>query len=558
MKAEESLPRRPMLLWLLAAVLWFGPLDSTHLFEPDEGRYGEIPREMVASGDWVTPRLDAIKYFEKPPLQYWASALALRLFGQHEWSVRLWPALAGFLGLVLSGALARRLYDGRTALLTVIIQGSSLLYLALGRIVTLDMSLCFSLQIAMTALVLLAQRTPPGPAGGPVGVAAGRWRWPVMLGVGVTLAVLSKGLVGILIPGAVAALYMVWMRDWTLPWRAQQWWTLLVLAVLGAPWFLLVAARNPEFAHFFFIVQHVERFVSRAGFDRYEPAWFFVPVLLLGFLPWTTLLPRALLQAWNAARSGERASAMLLVWAGFVFAFFSVSQSKLIPYILPMVPALALLCGRSLAAMSAVRMARHLTLIVLLGGALGLLILLLWPLPAAAHLVAQASSRSILGYACAWLLLAAGAALGVHWARQARPLAAAAAAGLGAWMMAQSALLATEQLPRMQQLVRLEQRTLPWIGNSTHIYCVNDYWQPLPYYWRRPCTLVGYRGELDFGLQQEPWLARSTLEQFASEWRSQSDALAILRPADFLQLQALGLPMRVIYTAQSLVAVVRQ
>jgi hypothetical protein len=125
-------------------------------------------------------------------------------------------------------------------------------------------------------------------------------------------------------------------------------------------------------------------------------------------------------------------------------------------------------------------------------------------------------------------------------------------------MLAQCALLAAEQLPRMQNLVQLETQVQPLLGNSTRFYCVNDYLQPLPFYWRRPCTLVGYRGELDFGLKQEPWRWIPNLQQFASDWQRQSDALAILRPEDYRQLQALGLPMHVIYTAQSLVAVVRR
>ncbi|MGA2023306.1 MAG: glycosyltransferase family 39 protein [Steroidobacteraceae bacterium] len=551
---QQWLPRRGLLLWLLAALLWFGPLNSTHLFEPDEGRYAEIPREMVQSGDWVTPRLDAIKYFEKPPLQYWATALAFTLFGAQAWSTRLWPALSGFLGLVLTGFLGRRLYGARTAALAMIIQGSSLLYLGLARIATLDMSLCFALQIAMSALALLAE----GPSAKQAGVRGGGWQMPCLLGLGIALAVLAKGLVGILIPGAVACLYMLCMRDWSLPWRAQPWWTLIALAALAAPWFLLVAARNPEFAHFFFVVQHFQRYLSSSGFDRYAPAWFFIPVLAAGFLPWTSLLPRALWQAFGAARRGERGTALLALWALFVFMFFSLSQSKLIPYILPLIPALALLCARSLAGMAAPRFARHLAALGCFAAAMVALILLLWSMKAAAPLVTRASPASILGFALAFLWLALGAAIGMLLARRARPLAAAAAAGLGGWMLAQSALLGAEQLPRMQYLIAIEQRTAPWVGNSTRIYCVNDYWQPLPFYWQRPCTLVGYRGELDFGLQQEPWRGMSNLQQFASDWERQSDALAILRPEDYRQLQALGLPMRVIYTAGSLVAVVRR
>ncbi|MGH8230369.1 MAG: ArnT family glycosyltransferase, partial [Steroidobacteraceae bacterium] len=137
------------LLWLSLALLWFAPLNSPHLFDPDEGRYGEIPREMVATGDWVTPRLDGIKYFEKPALGYWATAVAIKLFGQHAWTVRLWPALAGFLGLLLTGWLARRLYGPRAALLALLVQAGAMLYIALSRIATLDMGLSFALQLAM-------------------------------------------------------------------------------------------------------------------------------------------------------------------------------------------------------------------------------------------------------------------------------------------------------------------------------------------------------------------------------------------------------------------------
>src|SRR5580658_11087807 len=142
-------------LWLGLALLWFLPLDWPHLFDPDEGRYAEIPREMVASGDWVTPRLDAIKYFEKPALQYWTTAVAYELFGEHAWTVRLWPALTGFLGLMLTWGLARRIFDERAGLLAVMVQASALLYIRMARISTLDMSLSFSLQLAMTALALL-------------------------------------------------------------------------------------------------------------------------------------------------------------------------------------------------------------------------------------------------------------------------------------------------------------------------------------------------------------------------------------------------------------------
>jgi 4-amino-4-deoxy-L-arabinose transferase-like glycosyltransferase len=542
--------RTSTVFWLGLALLWFLPLNSPHLFDPDEGRYAEIPREMVASGDWVTPRLDAIKYFEKPALGYWATAAAFEVFGQHAWTVRLWPALCGMLGLVLTFALGRQLYDQRAALVAVLVQASALLYVAMARIATLDMSLSFGLQLAMAALALLVQ--PPREP------AVRAWRLPLLLGVGVALAVLSKGLVGILIPGAVALLFMLIHRDWRLPLRAQPWWTLAALLVLAAPWFVLVSLRNPEFAHFFFIFEHFQRYLSSAQFDRYQPVWFFLPVLALGLLPWTSLLPVALRGAWRAARAGDRPTSLLLLWAGFVLVFFSMSQSKLTPYILPMFPALSLLTGRAIAGLPPVRLAAHLRVVAIFAAAIGAAVLVLWRLPAAAPLVARASTPSILGFATAFLLLALAAGIGVRLCRRGAVIGATAATALGGLLLAQSALLAADDLPRMRAVVELTQQLRPWLTATSRLYCVNGYLQPIPFYLQRTCTLVGYRGELDFGLQQQPWLAIPDLAQFLPAWQGQSDALAILRPEDYQELEALGAPMRVIYTAPSFVAVVRR
>jgi Dolichyl-phosphate-mannose-protein mannosyltransferase len=118
--------------WLAAAMLaiaWFAPIQYRDLFHPDEGRYAEIPREMILSGDWVTPRLNDLKYFEKPPLQYWATAAAYIAFGQSEWSARLWPALLGFLGVAAVLVVGKALFDLRTGMHAALILASSLLFM---------------------------------------------------------------------------------------------------------------------------------------------------------------------------------------------------------------------------------------------------------------------------------------------------------------------------------------------------------------------------------------------------------------------------------------------
>jgi 4-amino-4-deoxy-L-arabinose transferase-like glycosyltransferase len=551
--ASSATGRSLLVFWLLLALVWFLPLNSPHLFDPDEGRYAEIPREMLASGDWVTPRLDGIKYFEKPALQYWATACAYALFGQHAWTVRLWPALTGFLGLLMTWALGRRLYDERSALLAVLVQASALLYLGMARIATLDMSLSCTLQLAMTALVIGVSR-PQGrsdwnwPA----------WGWPVCLGVGVALAVLTKGLIGILIPGAVATLFMLIHRDWRLALRAQPWWALLAVLLIAGPWLWLASRRNPEFAHFFFVVQHFQRYLNRQGFDRYQPAWFFVPVLVAGFLPWTTLLPGAVAQGLARARGGDRGSSMLLIWSAFVLAFFSLSQSKLMPYIVPMFPALSLLTGRALTQLPARRLATHLLAVTVFAGVIVLGALVLWVTPLGAALMARATPASIAGFILAFAVLGVGAGIGAYRAYRGQVLSAVVVTACGSLLLGECGLLAADQLPRMQRVVDLAEHLQPVLTATTHVYCVGDYVQPIPYYLKRPCTLVGYRGELDFGLSQEPWRFIGDLNGFATAWQQESDALAILRPDDYQRLESLGAPMRVIYTAPSYVAVVRQ
>jgi len=262
-------------------------------------------------------------------------------------------------------------------------------------------------------------------------------------------------------------------------------------------------------------------------------------------------------QNFAAARAGERASSLLLIWAAFVLVFFSLSQSKLAPYIVPMLPPLSLLTGRAIAELPAPRFAAHLRAVALFAAAMAIVVLLLWVAPAMAPLVARASSASILGFAIAFLLLALGAGIGARLGRRGAVVGAAAAAGLGGLLLAQSALLAADYLPRMRALVDLRQQLRPWVTGATRLYCVNGYLQPIPFYLQRPCTLVGYRGELDFGLKQQPWLAIADIRQFVPDWQQQSDALAIMRPEDYQELEALGAPMHVIYTAPSFVAVIR-
>jgi 4-amino-4-deoxy-L-arabinose transferase-like glycosyltransferase len=379
----------------------------------------------------------------------------------------------------------------------------------------------------------------------------------LLLALGVALAFLSKGLVAILIPGAVAALYLLLARDWPLLWRSRPWWTLAALAALAAPWVLLVARRNPGFLQFFFMHEQFERFLTRVH-ERYQPDWYFIPVLLLGFMPWTALLPAIARRSWRAFRLRAGPDLLLALWALFCFVFFSLSQSKLAPYILPMFPALALLAGAAVAEMDLLQLRRRLWVAATLWAAVGVTAGLLKGSrlyadhpelaagPAVPILIASLLLAAVLVGAGAWLAPRRGA------------LPALALASLGTLLLVGNLLLAADSLPRQQADRELVAAAAARLGPGTAFYCVDEYMQSAPFYLGRTCTLVGYRGELDFGLQHAPerWIA--DLGQFASRWRAASDALALVRPSSYEQLRRMGLPMRVIYTAPTLVAVVRQ
>ncbi|SDR69001.1 4-amino-4-deoxy-L-arabinose transferase [Opitutus sp. GAS368] len=330
-----------LLLGLLCLGLFGLRLGSSSLPNPDESRYAEIPREMLATGDWVTPRLNGVNYFEKPPLVYWAVAANQGVFGANEWAIRAVPALFALGGVLLTYAATRRLYGRNAGLAAGFVLATALLYFALARILLLDMAVSVLMSAALFCFILGVQE----PAGG-------RRRW-LFYGVyaSMALATLTKGLIGFLVTGAVMFLWLLVFNQWRrlrpfyLPTGA------LLFLALAAPWHVLAALRNETWAHRYFVYEHWERFTSPAA-SRPGPWWYFIPIVVAGLFPWTGFLWPALRAAlpggWTARK--ENANAWFFVtWAAFIFLFFSKSHSKLPPYILPVFPPLAVLIGAWLA-----------------------------------------------------------------------------------------------------------------------------------------------------------------------------------------------------------------
>jgi 4-amino-4-deoxy-L-arabinose transferase-like glycosyltransferase len=515
-----------LLLVALAVAALLGPhLGRRALWEPDEGRYAEISREMVATGDYLTPRLDGVKYFEKPPLFYWSVAGALEAFGPREAAVRLPGALFALLGCAAAYAAGRRLFGRAAGLWGAAVLATSLLWFGIAHTVNLDMGVSALIAAALLAFLAAAQEAPGWRRRGLV--------WAFYAAA--ALATLTKGLIGLLIPAAVIGLYILLFRQWRLLRLVFSPSGIAVFLLVAAPWHLLVARANPEWARFYFVHEHFERYLTRTH-DRYEPPWYFLPVLLGGFLPWTLFLPRALAGTRVVAPEERRKIGFLLLWAGFVLAFFSLSSSKLIPYVLPAVPPLALLVGRALA--RAWEDPPHARLRPVLAGVMGLGAMLALPflLPASVLGTKGAAFAGLLG---GWRLAVGLALLALALApflleRAGRKRAALVAVAAGSALFLSAIAAALPRLDALRSVASIaaaiEARERPGDssgpggpnGPGDEVISYGQYAQGLPFYLGRRVTVAAFRGELEFGIEAEDtaaWMIGAP--EFWRRWRGE-------------------------------------
>ncbi len=535
MNAFFSRPGFRVLIVVLFAVLWFGTLGYRKVITPDEGRYAEIGREMAVSGDWVTPRLNGIKYFEKPALQYWGTAASFKLLGENEFAARLWPGLTGFLGVLFAFFVSRRFWGERVAWLAGAILASCVWWMANGHFLTLDMGVSFFMSLGMGAF-MLAQRK---------GASEDENRnWMVACWAAMGLAILSKGLIGIVLPGAVLLLYSLIQRDVRLWLRLHIGKGLLVMLVITAPWFWFVSRANPEFLWFFFVHEHFQRFTTTEH-HRLGPVWYFIPILIAGMLPWTSLLPQALKLGWQKDETQRfQANRFLLIWAVFIFAFFSKSDSKLPSYILPIFPALAMLAAQVLDKLSARAVRWHLSWVALLG--LAVII--------GAYFFGQTGSvrtpqevnhiYSLWLVAAGVVLLVTGVATWLLASRN-QKCAAIAATVIGSVIGFQIPMLGHESFAVTNSSYYLVQAMKPHITPSTTLYAVEYYDQSLPFYLKRTLQFVDYVDEFETGQKAEPDKLMH-MDEFARRWQTDQAPMAVVTQTTYEKLQKLGLSMTIL------------
>jgi len=341
----SSISKRNIFFIAIAAalvLLYIVPLGSYPLMEPDEGRYAEIPREMIESGNYITPMLNYVKYFEKPVFLYWMNAASFHIFGQNEFAARIGTALCALAGALATGMLGAFIYGRIAGFIAGVVTATSLLYFAIGTINITDMPLSFFLTLAFASFYAAHVKEEK--------------KYYLLFYFACAMALLTKGLIGVVLPGAVIFFYIIFTKQWKLFYKPLYLPGIVLFFAVSVPWFYLVCRDNPDFFRFFFIQEHFLRYATKMH-HRYEPFWFFFPMIPLGLVPWTAFF-FALFSKKSVARSPEgaeekRAGIYLALWFAVIFLFFSFSDSKLIPYIVPCLPPLAILIGADI-----VRMAR--------------------------------------------------------------------------------------------------------------------------------------------------------------------------------------------------------
>jgi 4-amino-4-deoxy-L-arabinose transferase-like glycosyltransferase len=334
MRPENVRRNETFLILILVAVcltLFFFQIGARPIWDIDEGAHASTSRDMVLSGDWITPTFNGQPFYDKPILHNWLVAFSFLAFGFTEFAARLPSAVLASACVMITYLMGKKMFGPVIGFLGGVILATAVEFVILARTVVHDISLVFFVTLALYLFYLVYADVRQ------------KIRNLVFFYAALGLAVLSKGPVGLALPAMTIGLYLVFKKNLAFIKQMQIGWGLLIFLAVASPWYILISLKNPDYAGYFFIKQNLGSFLSSDP-RHPEPFYYYIPVLFGGFFPWSCFLPLALIYAVRKRfHNVSQGTALLGIWFAVVFIFFSMAGSKLPTYILPLFPAASLL-----------------------------------------------------------------------------------------------------------------------------------------------------------------------------------------------------------------------
>lgn len=537
-----------IVLSIILGCLFGAMLGNFPLHTPDASRYAEIPREMLFYHDFITPHLNGLKYFEKPPLFYWIQVFNFKLFGINILTANLANALMALITCLSVYLFSAKLYNCRVGFISSLVLGTSLLFFGMNHVVTTDVALTCFITLALCCFILGANYPP--------NTKKNIW---LLICVGIFLAcsVLTKGLIGIILPSMIAFLWIVFFKQWNVFKSKGILYAILVFFALALPWHLLIQQRNPEFFHFYFVEQHFLRYLTTYA-GRVQPWWFFPAVLICGFFPWTNFLLQAIkdhaVDLKNVFNNGfnngfknifqhktNNANFIqhtniwfFIIWAVSIYVFYAFSYSRLIPYLLPIFPALAIIIGKFFADNWQIKHRLSFTLgflsFAVFSVAIGCIMLVIHD---RIDFINTKPILNIMFYVSGSCFLIGGITTFLRYYFQ------GIAQGCKTLICTMLIILLT--LTQFMFIFN-KNSTLVFaeylhkhLQNDDEIVAFNNYYQDLPFYLQRIITVVNYKGELAFGIAHDTnsknWMISSA--DFEKRWLGKHKVYMIIEINDY-------------------------
>lgn len=485
---------RGLLCFALLLICFFSyEMGNRPFASPDEGRYVEIPREMIASGDYITPKLDGLNYFEKPPLLYWMQVGIAKLCGINEYSMRAVIVIFAILGCLSVFLIGRKRFSNTVGIAAGSILAINLLYYAHSRIIILDLAtailMCGTLWCFYTAFVQKTFKTDKKPI--------------MFMYVFAALTCLAKGLIGIVLPGLVIFLWIIFTNNWRCISKMISFPGIMAFVLIAVPWHVIMAIRHDDFLYKYFVVEHWQRYTTTIH-ERYQPVYFFIPIVIVGLFPWTGFSLVALKNEIKKTMGKKSEAIFFLCWIFGIFAFYSFSNSKLIPYILPIFPPLALITATTLVDSFEHIHAYDFKCSALLSVfiSFGCVVAFLVYKPHIGDLLDDKEFMLTVDVLIGLLIIESVLMLFAYFVEKARFHAILVFLFVGMnimWVINKGAVcyqdIRKPSTRKMAELVRWNKRA------DDLVYCYNYYYQDFPVYLRDTVGVVNFIGELEFGLQ---------------------------------------------------------